>query len=144
MMSQWESVFQNSKILRSEKAFWMNQSCSMSSFWYFYVSCARYTNWVSLKQFGDDDLTKWCLNFKILRKKFQKRIPHLKVHLTFDFHLSNTISTWDTNLGVFWCSCELMISPQESKLQYFEKVISEVNSSLQSSIKLRFWSFYQP
>ena len=36
----------------------------------------------------------------------------------------------------------LMKSPRESKLQYFEKVISETNSSIQSSIKYRFWSFY--
>ena len=36
----------------------------------------------------------------------------------------------------------LMTSPRESKLQYFEKVISETNSSIQSSIKYRFWSFY--
>ena len=40
----------------------------------------------------------------------------------------------------FW----LMTSPRKSKLQYLEKVISERNSSLQSSIKYWFQSIYHP
>ena len=57
---------------------------------------------------------------------------------TIDFHLSNTIVTWNT----IWPNFGLMTSPRKSKLQYFEKVISESNSLYQSSIKYWFRSFY--
>ena len=39
---------------------------------------------------------------------------------------------------------KLTLLPQESKLWYSEKVISETKSSLQSFIKYWFWSFYHP
>ena len=69
-------------------------------------------------------------------------ILHLKFPFNIDFHLSITVGTWNTSLGPFWPSFGLMTSPWESKLQYFEKVISGTNSSLQSSIKYWFRSFY--
>ena len=48
-------------------------------------------------------------------------------------HFSITTSTWNTILGSFWPNFGLIKSP-ESKLQHFEKAISETNSSLQSPI----------
>ena len=56
--------------------------------------------WLFLDQFDDDVATR-DYNFKILRKKFHKQIPHLKVPFNFNFHLSMTISIWDTSLGTF-------------------------------------------
>ena len=82
-------------------------------------------------------------NFKILRQWFHKRITYVKFLFTIDFYFSLTIGTWNTNLDLFWPNFGLMTLIRESKLQYFEKVISEVNSSLQSSIKYWFRSFYR-
>ena len=69
---------------------------------------------------------------------------NFKFPFTIDFHLSFTIGTWNTSLGPFWPNFGLMTSPRESKLQYSEKLISETNSSFQSSIKYWFQSFYHP
>ena len=65
------------------------------------ASCTWHTHWVSLTQYWDDDVTKWGLNFKILRRKFHEWIPYLKVPFTFNFHLSINIGTWNHNLDFF-------------------------------------------
>ena len=67
-----------------------------------------------------------------------------KLPFTVHFHFSFTIITWNTSLGPFWPCFVLKTSPRESKLQYFENVISEANSSIQISIKYWFQSFYHP
>ena len=67
---------------------------------------------------------------QILGYWFEKRLLHLKFLFSIDFHLSITTGTWNTTLGLFWPDFWLMMSPPESKLQYFDKVISETNSSL--------------
>ena len=65
------------------------------------ASCTWHTHWIPLTQYWDDDVTRWGLNFKILRKKFHERIPYLKVPFTFNFHLSINIGTWNHNLDFF-------------------------------------------
>ena len=78
-------------------------------------------------------------NFSIV---VSKTILYLKFHFTIDFHLSIIIGIRNTSFGPFWSNFGLMTSPRESKLKYFEKVFSETNSSLQSSIKYWFRSLY--
>ena len=41
------------------------------------------------------------LEFQDFEKQFHKWILQLKVSFTFNFHLSNTFSTWNTSLGPF-------------------------------------------
>ena len=55
-------------------------------------------------------------NFKILRERFRKRVTHLKVFFTFDFHLSINIGTWNTNLDLFELGLEWQSPHGKSKL----------------------------
>ena len=55
-----------------------------------------------------DDVIALSQNFKILREPFYKRIIHLKVPSSFDFHLFINIGTWNANLNSLnpflrWC-----------------------------------------
>ena len=83
---------------------------------YFHVSINIGTRNTNLNLFDPvffiNDVTQGSQKFKILRHWFQKRILYLKYFFTVDFHL------FVTYLSL-----------------YFEKVISETNSSLQSFMK---------
>ena len=106
------------RILLSEKDFW-TKVIMYPDFDIFTASQTWYASWASLIQFWDDDVTTWHLNFKISRKKFHKRIPHLKVPFTFDFNLSITISAWNTNLDLFELFLVLMTSSRGVKTSKF-------------------------
>ena len=55
-------------------------------------------------------------NFKLLRERFRKRVIHLKVFFTFDFHLSIDIGTWNTSLDLFELGLEWQSPHGMSKL----------------------------
>ena len=65
-------------------------------------------------------------NFKILREWLHKQKIHHKVPFTFDFHLSISIGTWNTNLDLltkFWVNDVTT----GVKIAIFWEVISETN-----------------
>ena len=55
------------------------------------ASCTWHTHWVSLTQYWDDDVTKWRLNFKILRKSFMNEYLIWKFLLFLIFIFLSTL-----------------------------------------------------
>ena len=98
--------------------------------------------WKTNLDLYDPFLGWWCHQGESKLLDFE--ILYLKFPFTIDFHLSTTIVTWNTGFDLSLTQCGLMESPRESKLQYFERVTSETNSSLQSFIKCWSWSFCNP
>ena len=142
MTSQRGSMFQNSEIVRSEKLFWLNQSYYMSWFWHFYRQLYM-TYKLSL---FDLILRWWRHNMGLEFHDFEKKVSltNASPKSSFYFRFSSFYHHWymRQEFGYFLTNFGLMMSPMESKLQYFEEVISQTNSLLQSSMKYWFWSFY--
>ena len=91
MTSQRGSKFQNSEILLSEKKK-IEPNLLQFLILIFLLSVVHDIQiWVFLNQFLDD-ASKW--------RWFYKGMIHLMVPFTFVFHLSITISTWDTSSGL--------------------------------------------
>ena len=90
MTPQRGSKFQNSELLPSEKKNW-TKFITVPDFNIFTASRAWYTN---LSLF--EPIFRWRLKWRW----FYKGIIHLIVPFTFVFHLSITISTWDTSSGL--------------------------------------------
>ena len=72
---------------------WVNKDLNLYQhdirFEYFWLNFEMKTSWHSTR------ISRFRQN------SFDERIPHVKVPFNFDFHLSNTISTWDTSLSPF-------------------------------------------
>ena len=78
----------------------------------------------------------------LTQKRFHKRIIHLKVPFTFDFHLSINIGTLNTNLAFFDPILGLWRHHSSQNCNILRKWSQKQNYSLQSSIKSWFRSFY--
>ena len=94
-------------------------------------------------QFWVDEITKLSRNFKALREKFYKQIIHFKVTFTFDFHLSITIGTWNTNSDLSEPFLSWWRYKEEPKLQSFEMVVLKRNTLLQFFFYYWLLFFYQ-
>ena len=71
-------------------------------------------------------------HFPKIFKAVSKQHFEVKFPFTIYFHLSITIGTENTSLNPFWPNFGLIAKPKESKMQYFEKMIWETNSSFQT------------
>ena len=78
----------------------------------------------------------------LTQKRFHKRIIHLKVPFTFDFHLSINIGTLNTNLAFFDPILGLWRHHSSQNCNILRKWSQKQNYSLQSSIRSWFRSFY--